>query len=1314
MNLQDDKNELPYFIDPKTRFRVLIDTGSTRSFVKNFIGMECYKENLIEDPFEVATAHGISQEKYSTKISLLGKSKHTFYLFDFHKNFDLLLGLDNMKKLKINLDFINDSIDFNGMKLPIYYFNAEENDSKVKSTNPTKNQMTQIKSFLIQARTQSIIEIPIENMNEGEAIVSYKNFSGLEIPQCLVKVKENKAYCSILNPTTSDKKFTIHKPMSVESLENYNCINPSELRNHNACNNLNLLHHKTNKIDLSKIRTNHMNAEEEQAILQVIKDYSDIFHIDGNPLTFTNEIKHIIRTTDEIPVYTRSYRYPEIYRTEVNRQIDEMLEQKIIQPSNSPWNSPIWVIPKKQDASGKKKFRLVIDYRGLNSKTVDDKFPLPNITDILDKLGRAQYFTTLDLFSGFHQIEMDPSSIEKTAFSTDTGHYEFLRMPFGLKNGPPTFQKAMNSILRGLQNELCLVYLDDIIIYSTSLEEHIDRLRQVFERLRQSNFKVQLDKTEFLRKEVSFLGHLVTPNGVKPNPDKVEAIKRYPIPKTTKEIKGFLGLLGYYRKFINNFAHLTKPLTKCLKRNAKIDIQDPEYIKCFETCKNILTNEPILQYPDFEKQFNLTTDASNIAIGAVLSQNKDGADLPCAYASRTLNETEMNYSTIEKELLAIVWATKYFRPYLYGRKFKIFTDHKPLQWLFSMKEPNSKLLRWRLKLEEFDYDICYKKGTANQNADALSRIQLNNNNTHNQNSPRLFSDIDAIINEAIENVVNIIPNEDAQSMIANVDDNETLFQRLENETGTDDNETPFRGFENETPFRGFENDEPDFIGPAEDEFIENNSHTQHSNYESNTSVEIPVSDDPVNYAKNQVILKLVSNNPKKVTIHKIFDSKTRMIVEISENNFDKNVIDFVKEYLVPNVRYSLYFENEFYERFASVIAKNFKFSKLILVRCKVKVLDVTHEDDRIETIDNYHIGKTNHRGIQETYDKIRRKYYWPNMKNYIQNFINKCEICLKTKYERNPLNLEMNLTPTATRPLQIIHMDSITFEKKKFLTIIDSFSRYAQCYPITSCNSVEVADKLLSFFSHHGIPQTIVADNGCEFNNGLVKELTELHKIKMHWISTQHPPSNGLAERFHSTIIEHIRIFNNRDEFKTETIESKVKYAVIAYNNSIHSVTKLTPLEVLYGHIESNPILEIDIQNRFINEYVNNHKEKTKRLFDHIQEINQSRKEHVINERNKDREELPEIPKEVYVRNVQKQSKTKNKFNKETLLSVNRELKTAKINPRHHNTREKIHLSKIKRPRKFKKLNKDQTNERTEQVTTDPNSNPVLPGSSSA
>lgn len=344
-----------------------------------------------------------------------------------------------------------------------------------------------------------------------------------------------------------------------------------------------------------------MNVDEGKSIKKLIAEYRDLFQVEGQLLTFTNKIKHEIKTKDELPTYSKTYRYPYIHKQEVEKQISEMLEQKIIRPSFSPWSSPIWIVPKKADASGRKKWRLVVDYRKVNEKTIDDRYPIPNINEILDKLGRSMYFTTLDLASGFHQIEVDEKDIKKTAFTVEHGHYEYTRMPFGLKNAPSTFQRVMDHTLKDLLNKICLVYMDDIIIYSTSLQEHLNSLRKVFNKLRDARMKIQLDKSEFLKKEVAFLGHIVTEHGIKPNPSKIEAIKNYPIPKTTKQIKQFLGLLGYYRKFIKDFAKLTKPMTNMLKKNVKLNANSIEYIECFNASKKMLITQPILAYPDFSK-----------------------------------------------------------------------------------------------------------------------------------------------------------------------------------------------------------------------------------------------------------------------------------------------------------------------------------------------------------------------------------------------------------------------------------------------------------------------------------------------------------------------------------------------------------------------------------------------------------------------------------------------------------------------------------------------------------------------------------------
>jgi hypothetical protein len=282
---------------------------------------------------------------------------------------------------------------------------------------------------------------------------------------------------------------------------------------------------------------------------------------------------------------------------------------------------------------------------------------------------------------------------------------------------------AASSLVRCEENEFaCLVYVDDILILGETLEEHNSKLRNVFQTLREFNITIELDKCEFLKEELSYLGHIVTTNGVKPDEKKIAAVIDFPMPKSQKDIKSSLGLAGYYRRFIDNFSAIARPLTDLLKKDQLWKCGEKEQ-SSFDMLKSRLTKAPLLQYPDFNRPFIVTTDASGYAIGAILSQGKLGSDKPIAYASRTLNGAEVNYATVEKELLAIVWACKHFRPCLLGRKFHIVTD-KGLKWVFNVKDPSSRLMRWKLLLEEYNYEVAYRAGERNCNADSLSHYPV--------------------------------------------------------------------------------------------------------------------------------------------------------------------------------------------------------------------------------------------------------------------------------------------------------------------------------------------------------------------------------------------------------------------------------------------------------------------------------------------------------------------------------------------------------------------------------------------------------------
>ncbi|PNF14896.1 hypothetical protein B7P43_G05140 [Cryptotermes secundus] len=689
--------------------KFLIDTGAEISLVRS---------SSLKPEVEISCSEGINvkgisntimRTKGTTELRLFAgpyETTHTFHVMNdnFQWQYDGILGRDFWIDKGANINYCDRRITMDNV--------AVEFDPNVRD----KDRQTKI---TLKARTENLVRLPTPS--KGQGLISKKELiPGVYLAESLSTEINGTCVTSIINSLETD--VTIEPPVVVlEDIDNDECEKTVIIFTTQLAEDNDRLAKLRNEL-----RTDHLNSEERVSLIKICEEYNDVFHLPGDKLTFTTAAEHAIPTPAINPnraINTRSYRIPEVHKEEVQRQTEQMLQDGIIAPSNSPWNSPILVVPKKADASGKKKWRIVVDFRKLNDVTIGDSFPIPVISEVLDALGNSRYFSTIDCASGFLQVPVKQEDQAKTAFSTPQGHYEYKRMPFGLKGAPSTFQRLMNSVLTGIQGIKCLVYLDDIVVFGESLQIHNNKLRDVLDRMREHNLKLQPDKCEFLRKEVSYLGHIITSEGVKPDERKVEVVKNFPTPTTTQKLKGFLGLAGYYRRFIPNFSKIAKPLTELLKKNTPY-IWNEKTETAFNALKESLSTEPILQYPDFKRPFVLTTDASNEAIGAVLSQGPIGRDLPVAYASRTLIVAERNYPTIEKELLAIVWACKYFRPYLYGRKFTIVTDHRPLTWIFSVKDPSSRLLRWRLKLEEYDYQVVYKKGSKNTNADALSRIQV--------------------------------------------------------------------------------------------------------------------------------------------------------------------------------------------------------------------------------------------------------------------------------------------------------------------------------------------------------------------------------------------------------------------------------------------------------------------------------------------------------------------------------------------------------------------------------------------------------------
>lgn len=411
------------------------------------------------------------------------------------------------------------------------------------------------------------------------------------------------------------------------------------------------------------------------------------------------------------PVCVRPYRYPHAHKDEIQRQITDMLEQGIIRPSQSAFSSPV-ILVKKKDSS----WRLCIDYRALNRVTVLDKYPIPVVEELLDELHGSCYFSKIDLKSGFYQVRVRVSDIEKTAFRTHDGHYEFLVMPFGLTNAPATFQALMNTIFRPLLRKGVLVFFDDILVYSDSWVTHLSLLTDVLTLLQSHQLVVNQKKSSFGRTSIEYLGHVIDDKGVSMDPSKIDSITNWPTPKSVKAVRGFLGLTGYYRKFIAGYGKLARPLTDLTKKDNFHWGQPAQ--EAFDALKTAMVSAPVLALPNFSIPFEIECDASGRGLGAVLMQSHR----PIAYFSKALSDKNLTKSAYDKEIMALVLAIQHWRPYLLGRPFTISTDQKSLKYLLDQRISTTDQQNWIAKLLGYQFTIHYKPGKENRAADALSRI----------------------------------------------------------------------------------------------------------------------------------------------------------------------------------------------------------------------------------------------------------------------------------------------------------------------------------------------------------------------------------------------------------------------------------------------------------------------------------------------------------------------------------------------------------------------------------------------------------------
>lgn len=690
---------------------LLVDTGAQRSFISQTV----YDEKLapyVQRNKSFVRMYGVSGQELTTsgEIELdvaIGNEivRQKFIIANLKEQG--ILGFDFCKNHQAEWRWMDKELTLN-------------NPSQ-STGNPIQHRVARVTTkteVTIPARCEVVTAGIIEHAQTAcevgiiEAQTSFVERYSIGVAAVLAQKVENSIPVRLIN--TSEQEITLSPNTPVAMFSPAMIVEDVQTRSTEVLTTespiLSLRHQFDDQLTV-------LTEPEKQQFQDLIEQYNTQFIHPGNDLGHTGLVQHKIHTGDNAPIKQRPRREPLGMQGVVKEELIKMENKGIIEPSSSPWGSPV-VLVRKKDGT----VRFCVDYRKLNNITQKDAYPLPRIEDNLDALRGSTLFSTLDLASGYWQVQMAKEDKEKTAFNTKYGLYQFKVMPFGLCNAPGTFERLMETVLKGMQWERAVLYLDDIIIFSNSVEEHLHRLQEIFERLKEANLTLKPSKCHFFQEEVEFLGHIVNKDGITTDPKKVEAVRNWEVPKRVKEVRAFLGLTGYYRRFIKDYGQIAKPLHELTEKETPFQWTENTH-KAFETLKQKLIEAPILGYPSQQEDdtFILDTDASNCHIGGVLSQIQDGKEKVIAYGSKVLSKSEKNYCVTRRELLAVVHFCVHYKHYLIGRKFKLRTDHGALIWLFQFKEPEGQIARWLEILSGFQMDIVHRAGRIHNNGDAMSR-----------------------------------------------------------------------------------------------------------------------------------------------------------------------------------------------------------------------------------------------------------------------------------------------------------------------------------------------------------------------------------------------------------------------------------------------------------------------------------------------------------------------------------------------------------------------------------------------------------------
>lgn len=1067
-----------------TQFNILIDTGAEISICK--VG-KLFK-NLPIDNRQRCKFSGITQGytyslgKITAHLNLCdGYSvTHDFQVVkdDFPLPVDAILGEDFLKSFNCSIDYFKSQL----------LIRTRDKIFKVSFSQASHD------PYQIPPRCQVFRKIPLE-ITSDSVVHSAQIGEGLFVANTLIS--PTSKYIRVINTTDDYQKLDINK-VEFSPLTDYVIIDEIKAPDKNR---------KQKVLDLISKNTGKSCLNE---FLKLSEHYTDIFALPDEKLSVNNFYKQNIRLNDNTPIYKRNYRVPHTHKPIIEEKIKQMLDDEIIEPSQSPYNSPILLVPKKS-VDGKPNWRLVIDYRELNKKVIPDKFPLPRIDEILDELGRAKHFSILDLQSGFHQIELDEKSRDFTSFSTEQGSFRFTRVPFGLNISPNAFSRMMRLAFAGLPPQTAFLYMDDIIVIGCSVKHHISNLKKVFDTCKKFSLKLNPEKCKFFQTSVTFLGHKCTENGILPDPEKYETIKNYPVPKNSDEARRFVAFANYYRKFIEHFATITKPINDLTRKKTPF-VWTEECQKNFELLKNRLMNPPILKYPNFNAPFIITTDASGTGCAAVLSQKYGDLDLPVSYFSKNFTQGERNKAPIEQELLAIYYAIMHFRPYIYGTQFTVKSDHKPLVYLFTLKNPSSRLTRIRLELEEYMFEIIHIPGKENVVADALSRI-----------------DIEQLKQMHLE-VKKIAAITRAQAKA-----NSAIKESLTSEDQPNLNRPRIT--------ESISNAEISYMHMIEFDFYDNFCYITRRN-------KIKLQIDLNSYLCNQKL------------------NLTKLLKNI-ENFLNENKITELAIY--KNDQIFKYYD---FTVLKKIVEETFEKVYLILAQPITIVQDPEEKQKLIKLYHNDPI-LGGHCGRKRLFAKLFSRYRWKGMSNDIIKYVSTCKQCQLNKagFKNKPHTI---ITPTPEAPFDVILLDlvgpfTISDSRNKYaITLQCNLTKYVVIIPIPDKEALTVAQALINdFFLIYGPIKHIRTDNGSEFINEIFRNLNQLLEIN-HQISTPyHPQTIAPLERNHKVLNSYLKMYINNSQSDWDVF---AKYYALHWNISpISQLNNYSPFELVFNRKPNFP-----------------------------------------------------------------------------------------------------------------------------------------------